>query len=341
MRRFLIWSALAVVFGLALAGGGYWAYDRYYARFQPVTIARGQADIQRLLDEASWVSGGGGGEPLYVIGYRDSAATQAYEREEAAKLRAGGVEVRTIVFARPDREGLAQSTAAERATVAELWLTRDWSLYQRWTATPSRNWTAAGIPAADGNLARGAVVEASRQFAERLGSLLRDAGVKSGYPLVIWRDREGFMKACACADSRSWVFIRDDLGAPDAISPPTVQDTPVPPAALPAPAEPAPQGLPYPTLPPIPPVEGSPLPGPAPATPPVTPPATAAPGALPARPATPGVTAPRPGTPRATPPRPAAPGATTAGGGAPAAPRPAPGTTRSPRPTQQDDTTFF
>ena len=305
MRRFLIWSALAAVLGLALAGGGYWAYDRYYARFQPVTIARGQADIQRLLDEASWVSGGGGGEPLYVIGYRDSAATQAYEREEAAKLRAGGVEVRTIVFARPDREGLAQSTAAERATVAELWLTRDWNLYQRWTATPSRNWTAAGIPTADGNLARGAVVEAGRQFAERLGSLLRDAGVKSGYPLVIWRDREGFMKACACADSRSWVFIRDDLGAPDAVSPPTVQDTPVPPAALPAPVDAGPQGLPYPTLPPIPPVEGAPLPGPA------------APGTSTA----PGQAAPTP------------------------APRPAPGAARSPaaapKATQPEDTTFF
>ena len=189
MRRFLIWSALAVVIGLALAGAGYWAYWNFYARFQPVTISRNQAEIQRLLDEASWVSGGGGGEPLYVIGYRDSASTQRYEREEADKLRAGGVELRSIVFARPDREGQVQSTPAERATVAELWLSRDWSLYQRWTATPSRNWTAAGIPAADGNLARSAVVEASRQFTTRLNDLLRDAGAPTGYPLVIWRDR--------------------------------------------------------------------------------------------------------------------------------------------------------
>ena len=194
MRRFLIWSALAVVIGLALAGGGYWAYWNFYARFQPVTISRNQAEIQRLLDEASWVSGGGGGEPLYIIGYRDSASTQRYEREEAEKLRAGGVEARVIIFARPDREGQVQSTPAERATVAELWLSRDWSLYQRWTATPSRNWTAAGIPAADGNLARSAVVEASRQFVTRLNTLLRDAGAPTGYPLVIWRDRDGFMK---------------------------------------------------------------------------------------------------------------------------------------------------
>ncbi|WP_425991163.1 hypothetical protein [Brevundimonas sp. TWP2-3-2] len=254
MRRFLIWSALAVVIGLALAGGGYWAYWNFYARFQPVTITRNQAEIQRLLDEASWVSGGGGGEPLYIIGYRDSASTQRYEREETEKLRAGGVEARVVVFARPEREGQVQSTPAERATVAELWLSRDWSLYQRWTATPSRNWTAAGIPAADGNLARSAVVEASRQFVTRLNALLRDAGAPTGYPLVIWRDRDGFMKACACADSRSWAFIRDDFDAPDAVAPAGVAEPgPAIPPTTPVPGDGTPEALPYPTLGPIPP----------------------------------------------------------------------------------------
>jgi hypothetical protein len=61
MRRFLIWSVLAAVVGLVLAGTGYWAYWNFYSRFQPVTITRNQAQIQQLLDEASWVSGGGGG----------------------------------------------------------------------------------------------------------------------------------------------------------------------------------------------------------------------------------------------------------------------------------------
>ena len=281
MRRFLIWSALAVVIGLALAGGGYWAYWNFYARFQPVTIARNQAEIQRLLDEASWVSGGGGGEPLYIIGYRDSASTQRYEREEAEKLRAGGVEARVIVFARADREGQVQSTPAERATVAELWLSRDWSLYQRWTATPSRNWTAAGIPVADGNLARSAVVEASRQFVTRLNALLREAGAPIGYPLVIWRDRDGFMKACACADSRSWAFIRDDFDAPDAVAPSGVAEPgPAIPPTVPTPGDGTPESLPYPGLLPvppagqaIPPVSGTPRPGAAPARP-ATPPRT-------------------------------------------------------------------
>ncbi len=314
MRRFLIWSALALVIGLALAGTGYWAYWNFYARFQPVTVTRNQAEIQRLLDEASWVSAGNGGEALYVIGYRDSASTQRYEREEADKLRAAGIETRIVVFARADREGQALSTPAERATVAELWLSRDWSLYQRWTATPSSNWTAAGIPVSDGNLARSAVVDASRQFVAQLTSLLRDAGAPTGYPLIIWRDREGFMKVCACADSRSWVFIRDDVGAPDAVA--TINEAgadPIEPdTALPTPGAETSESLPYPTLPPIPPAGQAPAQAPIPGQiggqtggqRPTTPPATLTPGAAPAPPRT----------------------------GA----RPAP-----PRTSQQDDATFF
>lgn len=270
MRRFFVWSALAAVIGLVIAIGGFWAYQHFYARFQPVTVHRNQASIQRLLDESSWISAGGGGEPLYIIGYRDSAAMQRYEREEVPKLRAAGVEARIILFARPDREGLAQSTAAERASVAELWLTRDWTLYQRWTATPVRNWTAAGIPAADGNLARGAVVEAGRSFAAGLAEKLNEEGLQTRYPLILWRDREGFMKACACSDPRSWAFIRDDLDAPDRIETPGV--APGDPAAVAAyPGDGSPESLPYPTLPTTPPAAGA-VPAPAPIAPrPATP----------------------------------------------------------------------
>ena len=250
MRRFLVWSALAAVVGLLLAGGGYWAYWNFYARFQPVTITRNQGQIQQLLDEASWVSEGGGGQPLYVVGYRDSASTMRYEREESEKLRAGGVETRVILFARPDREGLQQSTPVERSTISELWLSRDWTLYQRWTATPTRTWTAAGIPQADGNLARRAVVDASRQFNARLIELLAGAGVQARYPIVLWRDRDGFLKACACSDSRSWAFIRDDFNAPDRVEAPAVEAAPVAPQGTPG--DGSPETLPYPNLPAIP-----------------------------------------------------------------------------------------
>lgn len=303
MRRFFVWSALAALVGLLIAGGGYWAYWQFHARFQPVTITRHQGAIQTLLDGSGWVSGGGGGQQLWIVGYRDSAAMQRYEREEGPKLRAAGVEVRVVVFARPDREGMEQSTAAERSTVAELWLTRDWSLYQRWTATPTASWTAAGLPQADGNLARMAVVEAGRSFSGDLSDLLGASGLQTRWPLVIWRDRDGFLKACACTDPRSWAFIRDDLGAPDRVDP----DAPAGPGLPPAPVDGIPPGgqgqtpLPYPTLPTIPPAD-------APA---------GQPGTAPTTPAAPGQAAPRP-APRA-----------------PAQPR------KAPEPTKQDDTTFY
>lgn len=257
MRRFFIWSALAALIGLLLAGGGYWAYWTFYARFQPVTVSRDAAEIQRLLDASAWIGPGGGAEPVWLIGYRDSAALQRYEVEEGPKLRAAGADLRIVVFARPDQDGAKRSTAAERATVAELWITRDWELYQRWTATPGANWTAAGLPSADGDLTRASVVAAGREFARRLSGHLRKSGVRRAYPLILWRDRQGYLKACACDDARSWAFIRDDLGAPDQVggvepAGPTPLDYP-----LDGPAPEGPAALAYPALPPLPGEAGS------------------------------------------------------------------------------------
>lgn len=255
MRKFLVWSALAVVIALGVAAGGYWAYWNFYARFQPTLITRNQAEIQDLLDSSQWVSEGSGGAPLYLIGWRDCGACRTYERDEFPLLRAAGVDPRVIVIARADREGLTQSTAAERATVAEIWWTRDWTLYQRWTATPSRNWTAAGIPPADGNPARTAVVQAGREFQQQLESLLRASGVRAtSYPLILWRDRDGFLKVCACSDARSFAFIRDDLGAADRLP----QPAPTGPVGPDAPGAPLPypdvsgdQAEDLPTIPPV------------------------------------------------------------------------------------------
>lgn len=257
MRRFLVWTTLLIIVGLALAGAGYWGWWNYFARFQPVTVSQNQAEIQRLLDDAPWVSPGDvTGSPVYVVGYRDSDALMRFQREEGPKLRAAGADLRVVMFARADVEGLAQSTAAERATVAELWLSRDWTLYRRWSDTPAANWTAPGLAPADGDLTRTAIVAGGRDFARRLGELLEPNGVREGYPVILWRDRQGFLKACACNDARSWAYIRDDLGAPDRVATDGGQATEAVPydeggAAVQPPA--GTQALPYPdlTVPPV------------------------------------------------------------------------------------------
>jgi hypothetical protein len=182
---------------------------------------------------------------------------QRYEREEIPKLRAAGIEARIIVFARPDREGLAQSTAAERATVAELWLTRDWTLYQRWTATPSATGPPLAFPPPTAIWRAGPWLRPDAPSSPDWPPISGRRGCRSRYPLIIWRDRAGFMKACACADSRSWVFVRDDLDAPDRIEGPNGDAADGDPAPLIYPGDGGPESLPYPTLPPIAPADGA------------------------------------------------------------------------------------
>ncbi|MBB5745157.1 hypothetical protein [Brevundimonas variabilis] len=324
MRRFLIWTLLAAVVGVALAAGGFWAYWSMYARFQPVTITRNQAEIQLLLDASPYLSAERGGVPIWIVGYRDSAVTQAFAGAEADRLRAGGIEPRIVLFARPDRDGVAQSTAAERATIAELWLSRDWALYERWMATSPANWTAAGLPAADDNAVRMGVVESSREMSSELSALLRDAGVPTRWPLVLWRDPRGFLKACACSDRRAWPFIEDDLGvavrrAPAAAQPletPTrVEGLEGPPVA----ADTGPGTRPYPKLEDI-------LPAPEPRY---------------ERPSAPAITPRAPVEPAPTARAPATPAAAPVARPTPAEKAPAAPGRRPPEAQRQDETTFF
>lgn len=309
MRRFFFWSLLSTLIGVVLAGAGFGAYWTLHARFQPVTLAL-EADetVQGLLDEASWVSDGAGAPSVYVIGWRDSAAMETFMREEAPRLRDIGVETRLILFARADQDGTPRSTATERATVAELWLSRDWRLYRRWAETPSRSWTAAGLPRADHDLSRAAMVEAGRRFDADLTGKLRAAGVVIRYPLILWRDEHGRLTACGCSDSRSWKRIEDDLGSAQT---PKRETWPALKAAEPAAAAPGRPSLAYPDLP---------TPAAAP-TPPSRPPAP--------------VSSPAPATPHRAP---------AAGRQAqpPAARPPAAKTPRpAPLPRREEDTTFF
>ncbi len=206
--------AFVIILVVAAAGGAYlYAMDRHW---RPKTITRRQAEIARLLERSGWVSPGHGGPKLYVIEHRACEDCARLREREFARLERAGVDTRVIMVALRDKNGAARSTPAERATVAELWANRSWKLLQDWLAVPPAAWTAPGIKSADDDAARSAVVEQSRTFVEQLQPLLKDNGFdRSGfdYPTLIWWDKDGRMRGCACLKKPSYRFVVKELGA--------------------------------------------------------------------------------------------------------------------------------
>ncbi|MGZ8362337.1 MAG: hypothetical protein ACXW3D_00625, partial [Caulobacteraceae bacterium] len=151
-------------------------------------------------------------------GYRSCPDCIRYWDSELPKLMKAGADPRVILVARRNINGLVRSTPAERSTVAELWVNRDWSLFERWREGPVESWTAPGILPSDGDATRSGAVELSRQLVDQIRPLLADNGVKVGdegvrYPTLIWWTKEGVMKACACEDPSTYRFVRKDVGA--------------------------------------------------------------------------------------------------------------------------------
>lgn len=209
MRRIGAWALLILVLALVLGAGGFWAFWNYDLRWRPKTFHRGQTEIASLLSASGWVSPGGQGRKLYVVASRQDPAAARWLVEELPKLKDAGVDTRVILVAQRDANGQAGSSPVERATVAQLWITRDWNLFQQWMAAPA--WSAQGIPATDGDMARMAVVESGRQLVDRLTPLMKDNGVRLAFPTLVWWNAKGEMKGCACRDPRSWRFVRRDL----------------------------------------------------------------------------------------------------------------------------------
>lgn len=216
MGKFIFW--LVVILVLALAGVfAWWWFD---ARWRPATVTKNPAEIVRILESSGYVSPGLGGPKAYIVVFRSCPDCIRYVAEELPKLQAAGVDTRVIAIARADVGGQPKSTPIERTTVAELWINRNWPLWEQWIATPVEAWTAPGLHPADGDIARTAVVEAARKAAADLKPLLAANGVATGegqvkYPTVIWWTKDGAMKACACEDPRTYRFVRKDLGAKD------------------------------------------------------------------------------------------------------------------------------
>ena len=211
MRKFKLWGSVTLIAVLVIAG--VWAFWNYDLRWRPKTITRNQAEIAQLLKSAGWVSPTGRGRPLYMISFRDCPDCIRFETEAFPKLREAGVDTRVIMIARRDLNGLPKSTPIERATVAQLWLTRDWKLLEAWNAVPTEAWKAPGIPPADGDMARTAVVEGGRVLVDRLRPLLRANGVNLRYPTLVWWNDQGQMRACACERRESYGHVAHELGA--------------------------------------------------------------------------------------------------------------------------------
>lgn len=211
MRRFVILLALAGV--LVVAGAVVFLLWDLDWRWRPTTVTRNQAEIAQTLEQSGWVSPHLTGPKLYVIAYRGCQACQQLEQTVFPKLQAAQVDTRVIMVARADRNGQTLSTPAERATVAELWLTRSWKLFQQWSLADPHTWTAPGVAPADGDAARTAVVEAGRALVANITPLLRANGVGLDYPLLVWWTRDGHMRACACTSPQSWRHVETELGA--------------------------------------------------------------------------------------------------------------------------------
>lgn len=209
MNKLVVWFVLIAV-AVVVAVGAYWQLD---LRWRPKTITRNQAEIVALLEPSGWVSPGLDGPKLYMVGFRECSNCIAFKTDALPKLVEAGVEVRVIEFARRDRNGLEQSTAAERATVAELWINRSWALMRRWDAKPVEAWTAQGIPPADGDIARTAVVNAGRDMVDKLTPLLKANGISFGTPVLIWWSKDGVMHGCSCGGPSGWRYALKDLGA--------------------------------------------------------------------------------------------------------------------------------
>ncbi len=214
MNKLKLWGALILAV-LVVGGGlyGWWALD---LRWRPHTITKHQAEITALLQRSGWVSPGLKGPVLYEVGFRSCEDCVRLRLEEFPRYHRVGVDTRVILVARRDRNGLSKSTPVERSTVAELWANRSWALLEAWENVPPAAWTAPGITPADTDAGRSAIVEQSRQLVDQLTPLLKDNGIdRDGfrYPTLIWWDKQGRMRGCACEKRPSYGNVRRELGA--------------------------------------------------------------------------------------------------------------------------------
>lgn len=202
-RLFVAFAAIVVFVAAALAG--WWWVD---LRWRPHTLSKHAAEIEALLNKAGWVGPGlSKDKVLWMISYRSCPDCIRFEDEEFPRLHNAGVDTRVIMAPRPKG-----TTPAERTGIAALWADRSWKTYETWTSMPVAAWTAEGLPSADTHPERAALVQKAHDFVQQIIPLLKDNGVDFRYPTLIWRDRQGRLRGCACEKRETYRFVRSELG---------------------------------------------------------------------------------------------------------------------------------
>ena len=162
---------------------------------EPFKITIGASELQTLLESSPYVHRFSGGPVIYVLTFRTCPACAEFKANEWAALDKAGVDIRWIVYARRDNEGEARSTDPERAMVAELALSRSYTLLDAWFKAPTAEayYQSAPLPPpADASPTRVAAVEGMRQLVDNLNAVTTANGEELAIPAFFWRQTDGW-----------------------------------------------------------------------------------------------------------------------------------------------------
>jgi|GEM_PF-1408106 len=177
-----------------------------------VTLTERAEEIANLYQNAPWVHRAIEGPILYVISFRSCSTCLAFKEAELHGLEEAGVDVRWIIYTRRDREDRERSSAGERAVQAELWLNRDWHLFEEWyEVDPTTYYATADLPpSADDDVERAAAVEEARALVEQLSDLYGENGVDLYIPALLWQ-QDGTWKTYVGYEETSFAPVRAAL----------------------------------------------------------------------------------------------------------------------------------
>jgi hypothetical protein len=210
-RQQLVNAILAVIVIAALAIAGVVGYYYFFQPDKTQTLSKENSDkMWALLKEANYVSPdypktGDANRAIYVVSNKGCKECRDYEALEFPKFKAAGIETRVYTFTPSAGQG-----AADNATIVDIWLTRDWNLYQTWVKDPL--WKADGAPQ-NPDMARRYVLKATQDFYSQVRALIPAKTPSDVHPpMVMWATKDNLIKVCFCDNDRTYHNVTDDFG---------------------------------------------------------------------------------------------------------------------------------